>query len=191
MRKFLLLPALGWSSAVFAQSADCSAIKAENVVLKDKIVAYEARLGIGVGGVAVEDGDPAIKVKFLSCKASKATHRAVLNFLVVNSGEPLVLEIESLTASNRPSQVVDEQGRAFTATSAYYPMVGGRQLKAALPRTVPLTCTITCEEVPLATTRLNAAVVSFQRLKADMTGGGREQDYFKTTLKNIPVTWGP
>jgi hypothetical protein len=156
MRKLLLLPALGWPSVVFAQSADCSAIKAENGVLKDK-----------------------------------ATHRAVLSFMVINSGEPLVLEVESLAASNRPSQVVDEQGRAFTATSSYYPMVGGRQLKAALPPTVPLTCTITCEDVPPATTRLNAAVVSFQRLKADMTGGGLKEDYFKTTLKNIPVTWGP
>lgn len=67
MKKFLLLPALcGWSATAFAQAPNCAALTTENAALKDKIVAYEARLGIGVGGVTVTDGDPSVKVKFIS-----------------------------------------------------------------------------------------------------------------------------
>ena len=77
IKHLLLLPALlGSISVAKAQAPNCAALKTENEALKDKIVAYEARLGIGVGGVRIEDGDPFLKVKFISCKASKSTHRA-------------------------------------------------------------------------------------------------------------------
>ena len=58
---------------VLAQVPNCA-------VLKAKLVAYEARLGIGVGDITVEDGDSSVKVKFISCKANKATHQAMLTY---------------------------------------------------------------------------------------------------------------
>ena len=97
MKKFLLLPAICcWSSTAFAQAPNCAALKTENIALKDKIMAYEARLGIGVGGVAIEDGDPSVKVKFISCKASKATHKGILRWSGKSGQNRVVSEVVQL-----------------------------------------------------------------------------------------------
>jgi hypothetical protein len=188
MKKLLLLPIILYSSsAAFAQTTSCAALQTENAALKEKIVAYEARLGIGVGGVSIEDGDPTMKVKFLTCKASKATHRAVLTYQVTNSGEPVNLAAHSLWDVNAPTMIVDEQGQAFKGSASYYQTVGVKQTQAVVPSKLPLNCTYTFLDVPPTTTRLNAAVLSF--VKGGPVGG--KQEDFKTTIKNIPVTWGP
>jgi hypothetical protein len=188
MKNLLFLPALLYcSSAALAQTSNCAAVQTENAALKDKLVAYEARLGIGVGGVTVQDGDPTLKVKFLSCKASKATHRAVLTYLVTNTGEPQPLQIQPLYTTYNPSMVVDEQGQAFTSSSEYTPTIGTTQMRTTLPTNVPVNGKLTFVNVPLTTTRLNSVVLSFMKTPI---GGGKEE-YFKTTIKNMPVTWLP
>lgn len=187
MKKFLLLPALcGWSATAFAQAPNCAALTTENAALKDKIVAYEARLGIGVGGVTVTDGDPSVKVKFISCKAKKATHQAILTYQLLNSGEPLEVEIHSLSNQDNPSQVVDEQGQSYTSDSDHYPSVG-KQLHSTVPSNAPFNGTLTFLNVPTTTTRLNTVVLSF--VKSPVNGG--KQEYYKTTIKNVPITWVP
>nr|GFB42754.1 hypothetical protein [Tanacetum cinerariifolium] len=118
----------------------------------------------GSGSTVVADGDPTLPVKFLSCKASRATHRAVLSFLVTNAGEPVQLQIQALTTADEPSLVVDEQGRAYSASSDYYPRLGIHPLQATLPPNLPLSCSLTLLEVPTGVTRFNQAVLSFMRL---------------------------
>jgi hypothetical protein len=190
MKKFLLLPAFCCYSVAFAQTkpVDCTAIKAENTALKEKLVAYEARLGIGVGGVVIEDGDPFVKVKFISCKASKTTRKAVLTYQLFNSGEPLTVEIHSPANQDNPSQVVDEQGQTYTSDSNNYPTVG-KGLLSVVPSKVPFNGTLTFLDVPITTTRLNTVVLSFVKSPAVFTGKGYEN--YKTSIKNIPVTWVP
>lgn len=188
MKKFLLLPVLCcWSATAFAQAANCAALTTENAAMKDKIVAYEARLGIGVGGVTVTDGDPSVKVKFISCKASKATKRAVLTYQLLNSGEPLNVQIQSLSTQDNPSQIVDEQGQTYIANSDNYPTIGSKQLQSIVPTNVPFNGALPFLNVPTTTTRLNAAVLSF--IKTPANGG--KQEYYKTTIKNMPITWLP
>jgi hypothetical protein len=184
MKLSFLLAALSCcTSAALAQTTNCTDLQKENAALKDKLVAYEARLGIGVGGVTVTDGSPTLKVRFLSCKASKATHRAVLTYQIVNDGEPQPLQIQNLYTADNPSMVVDEQGQAFTSASEYSPTIGATQMRSNVPSKVPMNGTVTFLDVPLTTTRLNAAVLSFV--------AGSKQEYFKTTIKNMPVTWLP
>jgi hypothetical protein len=186
MKKILLLPFLcGWCSA-FAQGPSCTALATENAALKDKIAGYEARLGISANGVTVVDGDPLIKVKFVSCKASKATKRAVLTYQLLNSGEPLNVQIQTLNTQDTPSQVIDEQGQTYLADSDNYPAVG-KQLQSIVPANVPFNGTLPFLDVPTTTTRLNSVVLSFIKTPAN---GGKQQ-YFKTILRNLPVTWGP
>ena len=188
MKRFLLLPALCcWSAAAFAQAPNCAALTKENAALKDKIVAYEARLGIGVDGITVTDGDPSVKVKFISCKASKATKRAVLTYQLLNSGAPLTVQIQSLSTQDNPSQVVDEQGQTYVADSDNYPTIGSKQLTSIVPSNVPFNGVLPFLNVPTTTTRLNAAVLSF--IKSPANGG--KQEYYKTTIKNMPITWVP
>lgn len=63
MKKALLLPVtFCCASAALAQTTNCTALQTENIALKDKVVAYEARLGIGSGGVTVADGSPTLKL---------------------------------------------------------------------------------------------------------------------------------
>ena len=190
MKKLLLLPAVLVSVAASAQkpagtakTVNCAAVQTENEALKEKIVAYEARLGIGVGGVVVTDGNPTMKIKFISCKANKSTHRAVLTYQVTNSGEPQTLEILTLRTQDNPTMVVDEQGKTYFDSSDYYPSIAGR-LTSIVPSNVPVNGTITFLDVPLTTTRLNTAVLSF-------IVGMKRQDYFKTSIKNIPIAWLP
>jgi hypothetical protein len=187
MKKRLVFALLPWALAARAQTLPCATLQTENTALKDKLTAYEARLGIGSGSTVVVDGDPTLPVKFLSCKASRATHRAVLSFLVTNAGEPVQLQIQALTTADEPSLVVDEQGRAYSASSDYYPRLGTRPLQTTLPPNLPLSCSLTLLEVPTGVIRLNQAVLSFVRLAPS---GGREQR-FKTTIRNMPVTWVP
>ena len=183
-KHLLLLPALlGSISVAMAQAPNCAALKTENMALKDKLVAYEARLGIGVGGVTVEDGDPSLKVKFISCKASKSTHRAVLTYQIINSEEPVEVEIHSLANADNPSQVIDEQGQTYTSDVYTYPTIGNN-LHNIVPSKVPFNGTLTSLNVPTTTTRLNTVVLSF--VKSIYT----KPIYFKTTLHNMPITWG-
>ena len=186
IKHLLLLPALlGSISVARAQAPNCAALKTENEALKDKIVAYEARLGIGVGGVRIEDGDPFLKVKFISCKASKSTHQAVLTYQILNSGEPLEVELRGIGNADYPSQVVDEQGQTYPGgESSTYPTVGGKYLHSIVPSNVPFNGTLTFINVPTTTTRLNTVVLSF--VKSIYT----KPVYFKTTMHNMPITWG-
>lgn len=189
MRKFLLLPVLcGWSSVAFAQATDCAAIKTENAALKDKIVAYEARLGIGVGGSTVEDGDADLKIKFVSCKASKATHKATLTFIFTNSGEPQKVVVAGAGSSNFGSNttlVVDEQGQGYRSEDAN-PVVGGKMQENSLPKGVAVSCAIPLQALPTTITRLQAASICFYKFSPT-----NERTIVKSTIKNMPITWIP
>ena len=186
MKKLLLLPALFLCSTAFAQKpVDCNAVKTENAALKEKVVAYEARLGIGVGGVTVADGDDKIKVKFLSCVASKSTHKAVFAFLVVNSDEPTELRIYDQSQTFNHTTIFDEQGQSYPC---YSPNVGGSSGNVGvIPTGTPVKCTLPFEEVPASVTRLNTVMLS---LKKKIPGMSKETE-FKTAMKNMPVTWVP
>lgn len=187
IKHLLLLPALlGSISVARAQAPNCAALKTENEALKDKIVAYEARLGIGVGGVRIEDGDPSLKVKFISCKASKSTHRAVLTYQFLNSGEPLEVELHGLGNPDYPSQVVDEQGQTYPGgESNTYPTVGGKYLLSIVPSNVPFNGTLTFINVPTTTTRLNTVVLSFVKSPTSKPVS------YKAIIHNMPITWVP
>ena len=141
-------------------------------------MAYEARLGIGVGGVTVTDGDDKIKAKFLS---SKATHKAVFSFLLVNSDEPT--EIRIYSQDYNPTLIIDEQGQTYPC---YQPQVGSSGV-GVIPTTTPVKCTLPFDNVPLSATRLNTVVLSLKKQPPGMT----KETRFKTTLKNMPITWTP
>ena len=189
MKKFLLLPALCcWSASAFAQAPNCAALTIENAALKDKIVAYEARLGIGVGGVKVADGDESIKVKFLSCKASKSTHKAVFAFMVVNSGELAGLRIFS--EGSMASAVYDEQGHGSTISlvrigSEVHNAIGGSAV--SIPPKTPVKCILELTSVPTSATNISTAFLS---LRKEIPGIDPKTS-FKTALMNMPITWGP
>jgi hypothetical protein len=191
MKKLLLMPVLCcWSAAAFAQATNCAALTTENAALKDKVVAYEARLGIGVGGVTVTDGDDALKFKFISCKVSKASHKGSLVVLATNSGEPVQLVLSGAGATNIASThstlVVDEQGQAYKSED-FNPVVGGKADGAnVIPTNVPVNCTVYLVGVPTGVTRLNSATLAFTKAATN-----KERQLLKTTIKNIPITWVP
>ncbi len=189
MKKLLLLPALCWYSAAFAQKPlDCAAVKTENEALKEKVVAYEARLGIGVGGVKVADGDDKLKVKFLSCKASKSTHKAEFAFMVVNSDEPAGLRI--FADGQIASAIYDEQGHGYNIGAVHigaasHNAIGGSAI--IIPTNTPVRCTMELNSVPLAATYLSTAFLSCIK---EVPGMGKPTS-FKTALMNMPITWNP
>ena len=189
MKKLLLLPVLCWYSVALAQKpVDCAAVKTENEALKEKVVAYEARLGIGVGGVKVVDGDDRVKVKFLSCKASKSTHKAVFAFMVVNSDEPVGLRI--FADGQIASAIYDEQGQGYDIGdvyigAAYHDAIGGHAI--LIPSNTPVRCTMDLKSVPTSATYLSTAFLSFMK----EVPGMNKINKFKTALVNMPITWGP
>lgn len=189
MKKLLLLPVLCcWSAAASAQTTNCAALTKENAELKDKIVAYEARLGIGVGGVKVADGDESIKVKFLSCKASKSTHKAVFAFMVINSGELAGLRIFS--EGQAASAVYDEQGHGYVIGlvrigSEIHNAIGGSAV--SIPPKTPVKCTLDLNSVPTTATNISTAFLSLRK----EIPGIDPKTAFKTALTNMPITWGP
>lgn len=190
MKKLLLLPALCcWSAAAFAQAPNCAALTKENADLKDKIVAYEARLGIG-GDATVTDGGEALRFKFISCKVSKASRKGSLVVLVTNSGGPVQLVLSGAGSTNIASThstlVVDEQGQAYKSED-FSPVVGGKTDGAnVIPTNVPVRCTVYLVGVPTSVTRLNSATLAFTKAAAN-----QERQLLKTTIKNMPVTWVP
>lgn len=189
MKNLLILPVLCWYSVAFAQTkpADCAAVIAENTVLKEKIVAYEARLGIGVGGVTVVDGDDKIKVKFLSCKASKSKHNGVFSFMIENLDEPATIGIATNNGGGGGSTVSDEQGQGYLTVSpsigAQYAESGGVSVQSH----VPVKSTIEFSGIPLSVSRLNNVVIAFTKTIPGMNTSTR----FKTVLKNMPIIWIP
>jgi hypothetical protein len=191
MKKFLLLPLLlSWTTTAFAQTTDCATLTKENATLKDKVAAYEARLGIGVGGATVADGDDALKFAFVTCKVSKATHKGTLVVQASNSGEPVLLVLSGAGATNLASThstlVVDEQGQAYKSDDLS-PLVGGKADGAnVIPTKAPVNCTIYLMGVPTSITRLNSATLAFSK-----TGSDKERKLLKTTVKSIPITWVP
>jgi hypothetical protein len=188
--RLLLLALCCWSVATSAQATNCAALTTENAALKDKIVAYESRLGIGVGGVTVRDGDDALKFKFISCKVSKATHKGNLVVQASNSGEPVQLVLSGAGSTNIASThstlVVDEQGQAYKSED-FNPVVGGKADGAnVIPPNVPINCTVYLVGIPTVATRLNSATLAFTKASSN-----KERQLLKTTIKNIPVTWVP
>jgi hypothetical protein len=185
MKKLLLLPALLCCSAAFAQTAtNCAAIKAENEALKEKVVAYEARLGIGVEGVKIANGDEQVKVMFLSCKASKATHKAVFSFMLTNSDVPTKLSI--VTYGPTATAFYDEQGHGYPASFAGV-RVGSQSNENMVSPKTPVQCSVRIENLPLGTTRFNTV---FLALHKEMPGVSKLVD-FKTALTSVPITWVP
>lgn len=189
MKKLLLLPALLCCSlGAFAQTSNCAALQTENAALKDKLVAYEARLGIGVGGVKVADGDDKLKVKFLSCKASKATHKAEFAFMVINSDETAGLRI--FADGQLASAIYDEQGHGYVINSVHigavsHNAVGGSAVP--IPTNTPVRCTMELLSVPTSATHISTAFLSCQK---QVPGMGQTVS-FKTALMNMPITWTP
>lgn len=121
MKRLLLLPALFETFASFAQTTDCRALAKENERLSTEIAAIRsgqanqtrgASLDTSNGAVAVTDGDAAVKVRFVSCTASKSSRTATLTFLVDNTTGPITLAIQ--TNQNTPqgagARAVDGQG---------------------------------------------------------------------------------
>lgn len=185
MKKLLLLPALLCCSAAFAQTAtNCAALKTENEALKEKVVAYEARLGIGVEGVKIANGDEQIKVMFLSCKASKATHKAVFTFMVTNNDEPTKLSI--ITSGSAATSFYDEQGHGYPASFTEV-RVGSEFNGNTINSKTPVQCSLRIESLPLGTTRFNTV---FLALLKEIPGMGKRVD-FKTALTSVPITWIP
>ena len=185
MKKLLLLPALCWCSVALGQTAtNCAAVKAENEALKEKVVAYEARLGIGVEGVKIANGDEQVKVMFLSCKASKSTRKAVFTFMVTNTDEPTKLSI--ITSGSTATAFYDEQGKGYPAS--FTEVRVGSQFNGNMinPKT-PVQCSLRIESLPLATTRFNTV---FLALLKEVPGMGKRVD-FKTALTSVPITWIP
>ena len=155
MKKLLLLPAVLVSVAAFAQkpagaakTVNCAAVQTENEAFKEKIVAYEARLGIGASGVSAVSGNDKLSVSFLSCKASKATHKAVFKFLIQNTDEPIDLLIwadqNAWGSTGNKSILLDEQGRGFPIERM---IIGTTQVgygwgAARVPSKAPVQCSI-------------------------------------------------
>ena len=194
MKKVLLLPALCWSSIAFAQvkPVDCVAVKAENNALKEKIVAYEARLGIGVGGVTIIDGNDKLKVSYLSCKASKTTHKAVFTFMVKNTDEPITLAIvsnQNWTGSGIKSSFFDEQGNQCVIGNTFVGkvQVGYGSGYTPVPSNVPVQCSIELNQIPLTATNFNSVLIAFEK----QIPGMDKAIPFVSGFKNVPITWQP
>lgn len=199
MKKLLLLPALLISTAAFAQSPagaakplNCSAVQTENVALKEKIVAYEARLGIG-GTVNTINGNDKLTASFISCKASKATHKAVFTFMVRNTDEPIDLiiwaEQNGWGSGGGHSIVLDPEGKSFPIEKM---MIGTTQVGygagfARVPSKAPVQGFIEVSNVPLSTTNLNAVLLAFGKTIPGMD----KRTEFVSGFQNVPVTWVP
>lgn len=193
MKKLLILPFLLSSSIAFAQAVNCVSVQAENVALKDKIANYEARLGIGIEGAKASSGDDKFGIKFLSCKASKSTHKAKLTVLITNLDEPATFNIwtpdSKPSSQTKPSTFFDEQGQSYSAETL---RVGNQQVGygrngAMVPTNVPVQCMIELVGVPLSATRLVLSMLSFGK---DIPGMNKHSDIL-TSLQNAPVTWVP
>ena len=193
MKRLLILLLLFGSSISFAQTVNCVAVKAENTALKDKIATYEARLGIGIEGVKTSSGDEKFGIKFLSCKASKSTHKAILTVLITNLDEPANFNIwtpvSKPSSQTKPSTFFDEQGQGYSAEML---RIGSQQIGygrngAMVPSNIPVQCTVELVSVPLSVTRLVSVMLSFGK---DIPGMNKRSDIL-TSLQNLPVTWIP
>ena len=199
MNKLLLLPTLFISATAFAQSPagaakplNCAAVQTENVALKEKIVAYEARLGIG-GTVNTINGNDKLTASFISCKASKATHKAVFTFMVRNTDEPIDLIIWSdqngWGSAGGKSTILDEQGKSFPIEKM---LIGTKEVGygrdfARVPSKAPVQGSIELSNVPLSTTNLNSVLLAFGK----KTPGMDQKTEFVSGFQNVPVTWVP
>lgn len=199
MNKLLLLPTLFVSAAAFAQSpagaakpSNCAAVQTENVALKEKIVAYEARLGIG-GTVNTINGNDKLTATFLSCKASKATHKAVLTFMVKNTDEPIDLLIwadqNAWGSTGGKSTVLDQEGKSFPIERMFIgtTQVGYSYGAARVPSNAPVRGFIEVTNVPLSTTNLNSVLLAFGKT----IPGIDKRTEFVSGFQNVPVTWVP
>lgn len=190
MKILLLFPALLLTSnLVQAQTTPTiEALQAENRALKEKVLAYEAQLGIN-SAVSAAITDPAFKVKFQSCTISRANHRGTLLVLLTNTGEPVDMVLSGAGASNLGSGnstlVVDEQGRALKSGDMY-PLVAGNMDHNTVPTNVPVSCTLYLTDVPTDVTQLASATLVFSK-----TGSNRAHTIVKATLRNMPVKWVP
>lgn len=199
MKKLLLLPTWFISAAAFAQSPagatkplNCAAVQTENVALKEKIVAYEARLGIG-GSVNTINGNDKLTASFISCKASKATHKAVFTFMIRNTDEPIDLIIWSNEnawgSTGGKSTVLDQEGKSFPIDKM---LIGTKQVGngwgfARVPSKAPVQGLIEVSNVPLSTTNLNAVLLAFGKTIPGMD----KRTEFVSGFQNVPVTWVP
>lgn len=199
MKKLLLLPTLFISTAAFAQSPagaakplNCAVVQTENIALKEKVVAYEARLGIG-GTVNTINGNDKLTASFISCKASKATHKAVFTFMVRNTDEPIDLVIWSNEnawgSTGGKSTVFDEQGKSFPIEKM---VIGTKQVGngwgfARVPSKAPVQGSIELSNVPLSTTNLNSVLLAFGKT----VPGIDKRTEFVSGFQNVPVTWVP
>lgn len=199
MKKLLLLPTLFVSATAFAQSPagavkplNCAAVQTENVALKEKIVAYEARLGIG-GTVNTINGNDKLTASFISCKASRATHKAVFTFMVRNTDEPIDLLIwanqNSWGSTGGKSTVLDQEGKSFPIEKMVIgtTQVGYSYGAARVPSNAPVRGFIEVSNVPLSTTNLNAVLLAF----GETTPGMDKRTEFVSGFQNVPVTWVP
>ncbi len=200
MKKLFLLPTLLISTTVGAQQSagltkpiDCATVKTENEALKEKITVYEARLGIGVGGVNTINGNDKLKINFLSCKASKATHKAVFKFLIQNTDEPIKLGIwdsqNSWGSAGAISSFLDEQGKSYPIEKM---LIGTTQVGyshdfAQVPSKAPVQCAIELSNVPLSATNLNSVMLSFGKEIVGMN----QRIPFVSAFQNVPITWVP
>lgn len=199
MKKLLLLPALVVSTAAFAQSTagaakpvNCAAVQTENAALKEKIVAYEARLGIN-GTVSTINGNDKLTATFISCKASKSTHKAVFTFMIRNTDEPIDLLIwadqNSWSSAGGKSSVLDQEGKSFPIEKM---LIGTTQVgysygAARVPSNAPVRGSIEVSNVPLSTTNLNAVLLAFGKTIPGMD----KKTEFVSGFQNVPVTWVP
>jgi len=200
MKKLLLLPALMLSTSVFAQKSasvskpvDCALIKTENEALKEKIAVYEARLGIGIGGVNTINGNDKLKISFLSCKASKTTHKAVFKFLIQNTDESTRLVIwdyqNSWGSTGAISSFLDEQGKSYPIEKILIgtAQVGYSREFAQIPSKASVQCSIELATVPLSATNFNSVTLSFGKEIMGMN----QRIPFVSTFQNVPITWVP
>ncbi|AII50853.1 hypothetical protein [Hymenobacter sp. APR13] len=199
MKKLLLLPALVVSTAAFAQNTggtakpvNCAAVQTENAALKEKIVAYEARLGIN-GTVNTINGNDKLTATFISCKASKSTHKAVFTFMIRNTDEPIDLIIwadqNAWGSAGSKSTVLDQEGKSFPIESMTIgtTRVGYGLGPARVPSKAPVQGSIEVSNVPLSTTNLNAVLLAFGKTIPGMD----TKTQFVSGFQNVPVTWVP
>jgi len=199
MKKLLLLPTLFVSATAFAQSPagavkplNCAAVQTENVALKEKIVAYEARLGIG-GTVNTINGNDKLTASFISCKASRATHKAVFTFMVRNTDEPIDLLIwanqNSWGSTGGKSTVLDQEGKSFPIEKMVIgtTQVGYSYGAARVSSNAPVRGFIEVSNVPLSTTNLNAVLLAFGKTIPGMD----KRTEFVSGFQNVPITWVP
>lgn len=206
VKEILFLASLGWSTAVFAQT---------NM--------YAAAVDLTGGGSAVRvatpkgrprmvgtliDGDDHITIKFVSCTASKATHKAVFTFLVLNSAAQANLEIIS-GPGQIPCRFQGPQGQSCPTAEIRSEDETVIRSSVTVATNVPLKCTILLADVPSSATRLNTIGLAFSKSvpsadkRADFQRtlalrrlgrvkpgvAASEAKIFHTTLEDLPITW--